>query len=222
MMDTNSSHDKFGQIAKDWFGDPAIGLQLKSVVAEIAKYAHDSNQYGSPAQRKRKLGQAAAAAVKLINHLKDLDPTTRHALFGGGKIREHGDISQTGLQAPDSVLNADALSKLSAFEALLPEMAANAGNLVRSTSPQRAGPHELSDAVQFGVECLASFWRKYRDAVPTSGQNSDSFGNFAEAVLCATPVNASASNVRTALRYFFAQKNKDQPLILEAGRTASH
>ena len=51
-----------------------------------------------------------------------------------------------------------------------------------------------------GVKCLASFWKKYPDAGPTIGQNSDSFGNFAAAVLCAKLVNASASNVRTALR----------------------
>ncbi|GLR66935.1 hypothetical protein GCM10010909_16150 [Acidocella aquatica] len=209
MTGKNSSHDPFRQIANAWFGDPAIGPRLKSAVAEISKYAQDSKKFGAPAERKKKLGQAGAAAIKLLRHLGDIDPTTRRLLFGGGEIPAHPEATHTGLQAAGPALNADAVSKLVEFEGLLTEMAANASKLVAATPPQRAGAHELPDAVQFGVECLGSFWRKYRDDAPTSGQNRDSFGNFVEAVLCADPVNASSANIRTALRYFFEKHDHE-------------
>jgi hypothetical protein len=206
MTDINSSHDRFGTIADKWFGDRAIGQRLDSVVTEISKYARDSKKLGAPAERKKKIGQAGAAAIKLLRHLDNIDATTRRLLFGGGEIPTHPEGTRTSLQAAGPALNADALSKLIEFEALLKEMATNAGKLVTSTPPQRAGAHELPDAIRWGVECLIAFWKRYRDDTPTSGQNSNSFGNFVEAVLCAEPVDASRANVRTALRYYFQEQ----------------
>lgn len=215
MAGKNPSHEPFGQITKEWFGDPAIGIRLKSAVIEISKSAHDSKKFGTPADRKKKLWQAGAAAIRLLTHLGNIDPTTRRLLFSGDGITAHPEGTRTNLQAAGPALNADALSKLITFETLLKEMAANAGKLVTSTPRQQAGAHELPDAIQFGVECLASFWEKYRDDAPTSGQNRNGFGNFTEAVLCAKPVNASAANVRTALRYYFQKTGDDQPPSLE-------
>lgn len=222
MTVSSPSHDKSEQIAIKWFGSAAIGLPLKSVVNEIAKYAHDLRQYGTPAQRKRKLKITATWAAKLKAHLAQVDPTTRRLLFAGDAIATHTEGTRTSLQAGGPALNADALSKLIDFEALLTEMAAKASNLVAQVQSQSAGAPELPDAVYWGVECLASFWRKYRDEAPTSGQNTDSFGNFAEEVLCAEPVNASTSNVQTALRYYFSKSEKDQPKNFTSGESAPH
>jgi hypothetical protein len=189
-------------VAEKWFGQREPADKLRSVIQDMARLAHDSANYGTPSQRKTKLRSAASWATKLKTLLSEMDPTTRVQLFGAGEVGSSAGESELVFKVRPAQ-NADALPKLREFETLLDEMAARAGRFAQLIGPQTAGARNLPDAIAFGVACLASFWRKYRDEDPTSGQNYTSFGYLAELVFCPPPVSAKPSQVQTALRYYF-------------------
>jgi hypothetical protein len=206
-------------VAEEWFGQRELAGALKSVIREAARQAHDSEQHGTPSQRRAKLQRTAAAAAKLKVLLSGLDFSTRTRIFGAGEIKlsEKTDIvaEETDPSAPTNVLvlspqaaqNGEALYKLSGFGALLDEFVVRAQRLAHEVDQQSAGAPNLPDAISFGVECLISFWLRYRSEPPTSGKNNNSFGYLAELLLCAPPMSAEPRQVGTALRYYFKKTN---------------
>lgn len=203
LRDSAKKEVDYLALAEQWFGSAAAADKLRSAIFEVARQAHDSAEYGSPAQRKSKLASTARAAAKLKQKLAELDATTRVRLFGGRRFSDATDDKLTTMGPAAAAENASSVEDLVAFEVLLSQMVESAKGLAKHTPRQTAGAMPLPDAITFGIECLASFWRKYRPDVPTSGQNHNSFGYLAETILCAEPVRATRAQVRTALRYHF-------------------
>ncbi len=152
----------------------------------------------------------------------DAVPTTEHieALNIKDKptdLQEPSNVVSGGLPVgvPSLISLAGAASTVRASHnlmvcfALLDALLQSSTVLIEGIPPQPPGAPQAPDPILFGVECLAAIWERHRPDPPTSGFKRNRFGCFVCDVLGGPPVSASDTELRTALRKFFAREQAE-------------
>ncbi|KDM66815.1 hypothetical protein ACIDI_52c00040 [Acidiphilium sp. JA12-A1] len=194
----------YAALAQTWLNDVTAAPALIQATREIARYSRDHGEYGSPAQRRNKIIAIGKAAARLRKHLLEIDPTTRLALFGKSPPDENIESLSEAERMVSAAATRAALDDQDRFLSIVDSMITRAEAFSATIAPQSAGAPETPDPIAFGVEWLATIWRRYRHDPPDSSFKWDGFGTFVETILGAPPVGADAAKIRTAVRYHFA------------------
>ena len=203
-----------------YFGDQSAAQVIASWRSVVDRMALGAAEYGRPAERKRRLSQAAIASRALLNSLAVLpiedrlralrpmrDPI-RVVAPDAPHLRE-GDIE---ISPPRLGITPVVNDEYHRFLITLASMEAGLRRMAKTEPLATTGRSPTPDALAFLVECLATIWREQKGVPPaTASIKRGTFGSMVADVAAVGEHPFGLTEVRTALRVFFRRPTGASP-----------